>query len=237
MVTDEDISEVYDRLAGAYEEEEPAQVIDNWPVGEAVLPDIKGKRVLEAGCGTGYHASHLVERGANVVGVDISKEMIEMATEQYGDMARFLQADLRQPVTELDSGNFDIIVCNHVLVHIEDWRPVMKEFSRLLAEDGQLVMSCDHPFKLYRQNEGEDNQNPPDYYEVERFTKKETLETDEDVTIHFYRRPLVAMLNPLFEAGFVVEALRESIATNDSELFKHFEESIPQFLVIRARKV
>ena len=44
----------------------------------ALLPDVSGKRVLDAGCGPGHYAEELVNRGASVVACDVTPAMVEL---------------------------------------------------------------------------------------------------------------------------------------------------------------
>lgn len=54
-----------------------------WETMKALLPDFKGKRMLDIGCGYGWHCIYAVERGArSVVGVDISQRMLEVARKR-----------------------------------------------------------------------------------------------------------------------------------------------------------
>jgi len=61
------------------------------------LPEVKGKRVLDAGCGPGIYAEWLADRGAKVVALDVSPKMVELAKKRVGTKATVLQADIRTP--------------------------------------------------------------------------------------------------------------------------------------------
>ena len=54
-----------------------------WQAFQKMLPDFSGKRVLDLGCGYGWHAAYAAERGArSVLGIDISRKMLEVAREK-----------------------------------------------------------------------------------------------------------------------------------------------------------
>ncbi len=81
--------------------------------------DLSGRRVLDAGCGTGALAVEAARRGAEVVGIDVSPQLISIAVERlprelYGKV-RFLAGDMLDPRL----GNFDYIVSMDVLIHYE----------------------------------------------------------------------------------------------------------------------
>jgi magnesium-protoporphyrin O-methyltransferase len=85
------------------------------------LPDdLRGARVLDAGCGTGAMAISLARRGANVHAIDISPSLIELARERapselYPGSATFVVGDMLDP----DHGRFDYVVAMDSLIHYD----------------------------------------------------------------------------------------------------------------------
>jgi len=81
--------------------------------------DLTGRRVLDAGCGTGALAFEAARRGADVVGIDVSPQLIAIADERTPDdlrgRLRFLAGDMLDPAL----GRFDHIVSMDVLIHYE----------------------------------------------------------------------------------------------------------------------
>jgi magnesium-protoporphyrin O-methyltransferase len=81
--------------------------------------DLTGRRILDAGCGTGALAIEAARRGADVVGIDISPQLISIAVERapqdvHGKIS-FLSGDMLDPRL----GQFDHIVSMDVLIHYE----------------------------------------------------------------------------------------------------------------------
>ena len=99
-------------------------------------------RALDAACGTGRHAAHLVERGHDVIGVDGSPEMLELARTRV-PLARFLDGDLR--ALPVDDGEVDVAVCTLALAHLDDLRPPIAELARAVRPGGHVVVSDLHP--------------------------------------------------------------------------------------------
>jgi 2-polyprenyl-3-methyl-5-hydroxy-6-metoxy-1,4-benzoquinol methylase len=240
----QDAHEVYGRMAEGYADSNPhapAREHYEWPAVRELIPDVEGKRVLDAACGPGYYSAWLAERGGEVVGVDASEAMIAEANRRYGDAATFRQGDLCEPLTGLEPGSFDLVVCQLALEHVEDWEPVMANFARLLDERGQLVVSTAHPFTTYFVIEHE----PPDvgnavaetadYYAVEQYDVV-WGEGEEALEVPFFRRSLQGLVDPLFDVGFALEALREPTPEVDDENLAYFAERTPRFLAFRARK-
>jgi malonyl-CoA O-methyltransferase len=106
-----------------------------------LLPDVTGKRALDAACGTGRYLELLRARGAALaVGVDASAAMLGRA-RGLGTIAR---GDLRAlPVA---SAQFDLVVCGLAVGHVGSLAAVLAELGRALCPGGTLVYSDFHPF-------------------------------------------------------------------------------------------
>jgi SAM-dependent methyltransferase len=103
--------------------------------------ELKGKRVLDLGCGNGCYTAELARRGAHVCGVDI----------QMSHLKAFRQLIPRvQGVGEnlpFASGAFDVVTMIEVLEHTECDRAVLEESCRILKPGGLLILFV--PNKLY----------------------------------------------------------------------------------------
>jgi SAM-dependent methyltransferase len=132
-------SESYDRPGNPIVDlEQPAvwSVVDRLPPG----------RALDAACGTGRHARHLVELGHDVVGLDLTPEMLARAAASVPE-ASFVEADLRR-IPEPD-GSFELVVCGLALAHLAELEPGVAELARVLRPGGRLVVSVLHPFQAH----------------------------------------------------------------------------------------
>ncbi|MDH5791551.1 MAG: methyltransferase domain-containing protein, partial [Candidatus Bathyarchaeota archaeon] len=103
--------------------------------------------------------------------------------------------------------SFDVVLAALVLDYVEDWAPVLREFRRVLRDDGVLVISVGHPAIDFILKEGVE-----DYFRVERV---EMWWTGFGVRVLMpsYRRPLGSMTEALHEAGFLIERLIEARPT------------------------
>ena len=117
---------------------------------------VEGLRVLDAACGEGYGSALLAEKAASVCGVDVSAEAIAHASERYrAPGLRFTEADcLALP---FDDGEFDCVVSFETLEHLEEQDGLLKEFRRVLAQDGFILIST--PDKaVYTDQQGNRNE-------------------------------------------------------------------------------
>ncbi len=98
------------------------------------------RRILDAGCGTGYGLAILIEAGAlEGVGVDVSAEAIEAAALRVPGNVTLELGDLNE-IAQPDE-SFDLIVCFEVLEHLETPDRALDEFHRLLKPEGVLLVS------------------------------------------------------------------------------------------------
>jgi ubiquinone/menaquinone biosynthesis C-methylase UbiE len=99
-----------------------------------------GRRVLDAGCGTGYGSRLLAEAGAReVVGVDIAQAVLEAVASAMPEAVRLRAGDLRK--LELGDGGFDLVVCFETIEHVANPQVVLDELVRVLAPGGLLLIS------------------------------------------------------------------------------------------------
>ena len=96
------------------------------------LGDVSGRRILDMATGTGRAALALARRGAMVVGVDASREMLGVARERAageGLSIEFLEGDAH--ALAFPDRAFDAVVCLRMLMHVPDWRMALAELCRV----------------------------------------------------------------------------------------------------------
>ncbi|MDQ6708014.1 MAG: methyltransferase domain-containing protein, partial [Acidobacteriota bacterium] len=105
-----------------------------------------GRRVLDAGCGTGYGAAELAMHAREVTGVDCSQEAVEYAREHYArENLKFQQGWCRQlPAAD---ASVDLVVAFEVIEHLSESREFLTEARRVLTKNGLFLVST--PNKLY----------------------------------------------------------------------------------------
>jgi SAM-dependent methyltransferase len=101
---------------------------------------VAGKRVLDAGCGTGYGSSILAESGATeVVALDIDSGVLEAARESVHQLVSLQLGDVRK--LPFPDASFDVAVCFEVVEHVDEPETVLDELRRVLRADGVLAVS------------------------------------------------------------------------------------------------
>ena len=224
--------DAYDRLAAGYDrqgETKPANAHLERPATLSLLPDAAGDRVLDAGCGAGHLAAELADRGASVVGVDVSEAMLAYARDRVRS-ASFVRADLGIGLSFADD-SFDGVASSLAFHYVREWDLLFRELRRIVRPGGWPVVSVQHPHADFV--EYDDAQN---YHERERVSVAwESFGTVVDVPA--YRRPLSAMVDPALNAGFRLDRLVEPTPTEayrraDPDRYE-YEATNPNFLCFR----
>ncbi|MGM9988019.1 MAG: class I SAM-dependent methyltransferase [Bacillaceae bacterium] len=121
-----------------------------------ILPFIKpyikeNNTVLDAGCGPGYSSYRISQWNVNVIGIDFSPEMIQLANKSYQNpLLTFSVGDLSH--LSFDDESFDFIIC----INSIEWTPnpllVIKELQRILKKSGKICISLLGPTAAPRKN-------------------------------------------------------------------------------------
>lgn len=232
----EKIISAYETLADKYNElidHKPHNAYYDRPNTLQLLPDVKGKIILDAACGPGKYAEILIEKGAIVKGFDISPKMVELATIRNGKKGEFFVHDFSTSFSMIEDNSCDIVLCALALHYIEDWTLTIREFNRVLKNKGILVISIEHPFFEYNYFKSKN------YFEVEN-VKCTWKGFGRPVEVNSFRRPLHECITPLTDNGFYIDKLVEPKPTKEFEQLdpKHFKElnEFPAFMCIRASK-
>ncbi len=150
----------FDRAAGFYDQTRSLPTAASEALTSAIV-DLggvaPGVRLLEVGVGTGRIAVPLMQRGAAVIGLDLSLPMLAVARSKW-PAAMLVQGDgLRVPLPDHCT---DLVLMVHVLHLIGDWQGALAEVQRLLRAGGRLMVvreksDPDHPLARLRQHYNE----------------------------------------------------------------------------------
>jgi len=220
----------YDAFSEAYAEHAEKSVTNalyDRPAIVDLAGAVDGLSVLDVGCAAGHLSALLAERGAKVLGIDVSEGMVAVAREKFGDVARFEVSDVTRPL-DVEDGSIDVITASLVLHYLKDWAATLAEFRRVLKPGGALVFSVHHPGEDWRWF-GKEN-----YFEVELLED----EFPPGQRVRFYRRPLSWTFGAVRDAGFTVDRLVEPMplpeaAETDPKWAANLRTK-PRFLYFRA---
>ncbi len=119
------------------------RILNSDPVLWQFVGDVSGRTILDVGCGTGYLARKLHSRGAHVIGIDFSEEMIRLARAK--DSQIDFHVDSCSELRTINDSSVDVVVANYVLMDTPDLVGTMRAFQRVLQPGGIVVVVFSHP--------------------------------------------------------------------------------------------
>jgi len=211
----------------------------------ALLPDVRGLRVLDAGCGEGYLCRKLARLGARVTGVDYSEEMLAIAGERTDPALgiRYLHGNCEQ-MDFLDPGSFDLVVSNMMLMDLADHEAALASMHRALVEGGILVLSISHPcFIAPDCGWVKDDEGNKLHWKVDRYFAEGAYEQpvppDAEEGLILFHRTLSTYLRTLLRTGFVLlDVIEPAPAEEMLTRYPRFRDDfrMSHFIVFKARK-
>lgn len=105
---------------------------------DKIFAQVKGRKILDAGCGEGHLLKFLSKRKAEYFGIDITDAALKKARIRFPE-GKFYKMDLTK--LEFPDESFDCITCSEVLEHIYLYKDVLKELKRVLKKDGLLIIT------------------------------------------------------------------------------------------------
>lgn len=180
-------------------------VAGEWESLEPLLPDFAGKRVLDLGCGYGWHCIYAAEHGAAAVtGVDLSEKMLAVAREKTtAPQVTYIRGDMAE--TPFPPESFDVVLSSLAIHYLPSFTDFLERVRQCLSPGGDFVFSVEHPIftaagpqEWYYGPDGTPLHFPVDrYFEEGRRTARFL---GEDVTK--YHRTLTTYLDGLLTGGF-----------------------------------
>lgn len=183
-----------------------------WHELKKLLPSFQGKRVLDLGCGFGWHCQFAIENGAkSVIGVDISQKMLSQARDKTkSDHIQYICMPMEDINFSVDS--FEVVISSLAFHYVQSFEDILRKISNCLSKGGEFVFSVEHPIftacgtqDWYYDNQGNLLHWPVDKYFTEGVRKTNFL--GEEVIK--YHRTLTTYLNSLIKLGFEITGVIE----------------------------
>jgi len=119
----------------------------NNPATFALIGNVRGRIVLDMACGEGYNTRMLARQSAEIIGIDFSERMIELAKKKEEEEKlgiRYYVMDAAD-LSKLPNSYFDLVTCFMSLQDIREYRKAISEAARVLKSRGRFVFSIPHP--------------------------------------------------------------------------------------------
>ena len=102
------------------------------------MGNLTGKKALDLGCGTGRLVKDLINSGAEVVGIDISDEMIKIMKNKFPKVESLLADSENLP---FEDNSFDFVIASFFIVHLKNLTKTFDEIYRVLKDGGKFVLT------------------------------------------------------------------------------------------------
>ncbi len=215
----------------------------NNPAMFRMLGNIRGKKVLDLGCGEGYNTRMMARKGAKVTGIDFAEKMIAFAinSEKRDKLGIKYYISNATKLSIFKNNTFDIVSSFMAIQDIANYRQTLKEVGRVLKKNGRLVIGTTHPCfektiyrdgKFYRDERYFMNKTYPIYWRMKRLTKY--FKTTS------FHRTLSEYSQALYKAHFAISRIIEPKPIKKGlKIHPNLDEQLlfPQSIVIEAIKL
>tara|TARA_Y100000034_G_scaffold134449_1_gene202932 strand:+ start:1429 stop:2178 length:750 start_codon:yes stop_codon:yes gene_type:complete len=204
-----------------------------------LLGHVKGKKILDFGCGTGIYAKLLTKKGAKVKGFDISPEMIRIAKIENPKLDLKVGSGYKIPFKE----QFDIVLAPLVLHYLKDWNKVFKQIKKVLKKNGIFIFSTGNPVTESRKkiiSKGKKYRVIHDYFKERLIEENWKADNVGLVKVKFYHLTYETIINTIIKSGFEIIGYKDAFPIKESK--KYFPKDynsmtkIPYFTVWKLRK-
>lgn len=213
-----------------------------WPALKALLPELAGKRVLDLGCGFGWHCRYAAEHGAaRVLGTDLSQRMLERARAMTDSPVVEYRCAAIEDMRPAPAA-WDVVLSSLALHYVEDYAGVCRMVWDALSPGGWFIFSAEHPVFTAQgpQDWQRDAGGVPLHWPVDRYFEqgpRDAVFLGEHM--RKYHRTVTGYVQPLLARGFALEALVEPQPARemlDAVPGMADELRRPMMLILKARK-
>jgi SAM-dependent methyltransferase len=200
--------------------------------------EVRGKNVLDIGCGCGYLAAKIGRSAKSVLGIDISQKMIEQATLRHATKnVSFMHVSIETLAVGRRRA-FDLCLSNMSVITMPDLRAAFEAVRNVLRPEGRFVFSIAHPcfWNVYRHDE---SQSGFDYWCPHSVIAPFRITMDRrplPARTTYFHRPLSFYCRSLRKAGFRIEDIDEPTPPKGAPSAYLASFKVPRFLVFGARR-
>ena len=243
----------YSECSNFWDRNEPKMMGDfvNRPKAIKLLGNIKGKKILDAGCGTGYVSRILSQKGGIIYGCDNGIDMLKVAIDFENKLnLNIIYTECNIEKTGYDNNFFDGIICIGVLMHLNlmGIQNFIEEAYRILKKRGKLIVCVLHPFLF--------NDSSPARMKKNNWIILKPIKKNNDSRNDFYKEIYIDILGHKFESNlynhsiesyvnlllrskFIIKKLQEVDIKKENILVEEWgnKYGYPAYLQLKAIKI
>lgn len=231
-MSERDIEKWWDEASDYYQKEisgDDLRTMHYGPFGSSekklkLLGNVKGRKILELGCGGGQVSVSLAKKGALCTGIDVSEKQLSHArklAKSNGVKVEFIKKSFSEleghgskNASAFPRNYFDIVVSVFALQYAEDINKVFSGVRKVLKKGGMFVFSLDHPFYMAIDPS---TLKVSESYNITGIHKdKETWPDGSRHTFIMYRRRISDIVDAVFKSGLKLDRILEPFDPHDS---------------------
>eukprot|EP01132_Coremiostelium_polycephalum_P005710 gene5710-7105_t len=186
------------------------------PTISDLLPDIKGKTVLDLGCGCGWFIKRALDLGAEkVIGVDISSEMLNETKRVVGEnnsKVELINSSMEE--FEIPENSVDVVVSSYAIHNVPDYSSLVGKIKNVLTPQGKFIFLVLHPIytsgsdvQWVDSGNGNEKVWGIKRYNVESIREENTFMSFKN--FKYCHRPMSVYINTLIQNGFQIDKVLE----------------------------
>ena len=245
---EKEAKKAYDKLAESYHKMRTTKHPKGWffnehlemPTTLELLGNVRGKKILDFGCGTGIYARLLTKKGAKVKGFDISPEMIEIAKEESPELDLRVASVYKIPFKE----KFDIVLSSLTVHYVDDWDKMFRQVSNVLKKGGLFIFSTGNPITECSESINIKGKKEKVFGRINYFDEKKMYldwkyGNGKKIKVHFFHRTYETIIKTILKNGFEIIEYKDAKPTKQGlKLFPEYKfyDTFPFFNVWKVKK-
>ncbi len=202
-----------------------------------LLGSVRGKRILEVGCGGGQSSIALAKRGAICTGIDLSSEQLKYArelAEREKVKVEFVRGNFQNLTSYFQKGSFDIAISAWAFQYSPNLKRLFKEVYAILKENGVFAFSMPHPLHdIIDLDEFRESGRicfERSYFDTGRYEEIEIWPDGSKHKFVAFHVKVSDIYNNLVDAGFMVERIMEPLSLREGRLDKYYPAALSKLL-------
>ena len=206
--------------------EKSSNDVTELPTVMEFLGDLKGKEVLDMGCGLGKHAKEFMKKGGIVTGYDVSEQMVKLTKEYCQGKGTFLIGS--HETISFEPSSFDVCNASFTLNYSKDLEIVFQKVAKWLKTDGIFTFAIPHPVWLLNRVEKMDySKSHKIWIRINTY----------DIEVFNYYYPLDTFIQLINSNNFKLFNLKETTIPRKLKNWPEEKHRLPNALVFKCQKI
>jgi ubiquinone/menaquinone biosynthesis C-methylase UbiE len=223
----DNVKDLYNKIAKKYNKNRPlaSNDITEFPKIIELAGNVKGKNILDLGCGIGKHAKEYIKKGARVTGIDASEEMIKITKKVCKDKGNFFVANFEE--IKFDEKSFDLISASFSINYSNKLEHLFKQFNSWLKPNGRVIFSIFHPIQYFLKI---------DNFDFSKSKKYWFHLNSYNVDVFNYYHPIGKYCESFLSNGFQLKSINETTVPKEMKGWPEEKKRIPNAIIFEIVK-